>query len=276
MSVQRIGTDCLRLAMRSYRRCSLCEHRCGVDRAAGQRGFCQAPAEARVYRCRVECGEEVELIPSQLLYLSGCNLRCVFCIGEADAFDPLRGQPLTSRLLAEVAANARERGARNIQWVGGEPTIHLPAILEAMAGCHPQLPIVWKSNFFATVETFTLLSGVVDVYVADLKFGNDTCAQQIAGVDRYMPIVTRNLLWAAQEGRLIVRHLLLPGHFDCCYRPIVDWMRRHLPTTPLRIMAGYLPRWRAASRRELAAPLGREIGPQAVALAQANGLDVIV
>jgi len=275
MSAQRIGTERLRLALQQYRHCLLCEHRCGVDRAGGERGFCEAPREARVYRYRVECGEEVELIPSQLLYLSGCNLRCVFCIGEADAFDPQRGQLLTSQLLAEVIVAGHEQGARNIQWVGGEPTIHLPAILAAMADCDSQLPVVWKSNFFGTIEGFALLDGVVDVYVADLKFGNDTCARQIAGVDRYMQIVTRNLLVAAQGTRLIVRHLLLPGHLECCYRPIVDWMCRHMPTVPLRIMAGYLPRWRATCHRELASPLGRELGARAVALARAKGLNVI-
>ena len=276
MSGQTIGVDRLRLARRQYRHCLLCEHRCGVDRAGGERGFCEATAEARVYRHRVECGEEIELIPSQLLYLSGCNLRCVFCLGEADAFDPQRGRLLTSQFLAEAVAAGCQRGARTIQWVGGEPTIHLPAILAAMAGCNRRLPIVWKSNFYGTIEGFALLDDVVDVYVADLKFGNDACARQIAGVDGYMQIVARNLLLAARRARLIVRHLLLPGHFECCYRPIVDWMRRCLPATPLRIMTGYLPRWQAVHCPDLASPLGREVGDQAVALAREKGLNVIV
>ena len=271
-----VEVESLGLTRQEYRHCMLCEHRCGVDRVSGERGFCEATAEARVYRCRVECGEEVELIPSQLLYLSGCNLRCVFCIGEADAFDPQRGRPLSGQLLAEAVAAGCERGARNIQWVGGEPTIHLPAILEAMADCDRLLPVVWKSNFFGTLEGFALLDGLVDVYVADLKFGNDTCARRIAGVDGYMQIVTRNLLQAAQGTRLIVRHLLLPGHLECCFRPIVDWMYRHLPTVPLRIMTGYLPRWRAACHQELASPLGREVGDQAIAFAREKGLNVIV
>ena len=276
MSSQAIDAERLKLARQEYRHCLLCEHRCGVDRAGGERGFCEATAEARVYRCRVECGEEIELIPSQLLYLSGCNLRCAFCIGEADAFDPQRGRLLTSQFLAEAIVNGGRQGAKNIQWVGGEPTIHLPAILAAMAGCDRLLPVVWKSNFYGTIEGFALLDGVVDVFVADLKFGNDTCARRIAGVDGYMEIITRNLLLAAQGARLIVRHLLLPGHLECCYRPIVDWMCRHLPAVPLRIMAGYLPRWQAAGYLELASPLGREVGAQAVALAREKGLNVIV
>jgi putative pyruvate formate lyase activating enzyme len=270
-----IEAERLQLSRKEYRHCLLCEHRCGVDRTIGERGFCEATAEARVYRCRVECGEEVELIPSQLFYLSGCNLRCAFCIGEADAFDPGRGQLLTSQSLIELIAIGNRQGAKNIQWVGGEPTIHLPAILEALAGCDRLPLIVWKSNFFGTIGGFALLDGIVDTYVADFKFGNNICAAQIAGVDGYMQVVTRNLLQAVQKARLIVRHLLLPGHLECCYRPIVDWMSAHLPTVPLRVMTGYLPRWQAARRQELASPLGREVGTQAITLAREKGLKVI-
>ena len=217
----------------------------------------------------------MELIPSHLFYLSGCNLRCAFCIGEANAFDPLQGRPLTHRLLAEMIVEGHNAGARNIQWVGGEPTIHIPAILDAMAGHDRLPPVVWKSNFYGTMEAFALLDGVVDVYIADFKFGNDACAQRIAGIDGYLCTVTRNLLLAAQRTHLIVRHLLLPGHFDCCYRPIVEWMRRWLPATALRILGGYLPRWHAACHTELVAPLEKGAGARAVALAIEKGLNVI-
>jgi putative pyruvate formate lyase activating enzyme len=223
----------------------------------------------------VECGEEVEIIPSQLLYLSGCNLRCLFCIGETDAFDPRRGEILDSDFLANAVTSGIRNGARNIQWVGGEPNVHLPTILKAMAGCNSLLPIVWKSNFFGTIEAFALLDGLVDVYIADLKFGNDSCARRISDVDGYMGIVTRNLSITAPKARLIVRHLLLPGHFECCFRPIVDWMSRHLPFVPLRIMGGYLPRWKAIHDKELASPLARDVEAKARALAQQKGLTVI-
>jgi putative pyruvate formate lyase activating enzyme len=269
------GVELAQRAMRAYRHCLLCEHRCGVDRANGELGRCRAKEHARIYRRRVEYGEEVELIPSQLLYLSGCNLRCAFCIGEADAFDPQRGELLTSRVLTEAIAAGRQQGARNIQWVGGEPTIHLPAILRTMADCGPLLPVVWKSNFYGTAESFAMLDGVVDVYVADFKFGNDGCAGRIAGVERYVATVTRNLLLAGSAARLIVRHLLLPGHFDCCWRPIVDWLGRNMPAVPLRVLAGYLPRWRAVCYKELAGPLPRGVAARAVALAAEKGLKVI-
>jgi len=263
-------------AQSHLRECSLCEHRCGVDRAAGQRGPCQAEASARVFRHRIEFGEELELIPSHLFYVSGCDLRCMFCIAEANAFDPRRGNLLQARQFAELVRWGQSRGARNIQWVGGEPTIHLPAILEAMAGCDRLPPVVWKSDFHGTPAAFELLDGIVDVYVADFKFGNDHCAGRMASVENYVSIVTRNLRLAAAQTDLIVRHLLLPGHFDCCYWPIVAWMEQHLPQAKFSIRDGYLPRWRAAHDQDLGGMLDRDAGPRARALASQHGLNLVI
>lgn len=63
---------------------------------AGERGSCKAGTAANVFRHRIEYGEELELVPSHLFYLSGCDLRCGFCIAGINAFDPSRGVPLTS------------------------------------------------------------------------------------------------------------------------------------------------------------------------------------
>jgi putative pyruvate formate lyase activating enzyme len=253
----------------------LCEHDCRVDRRDGERGVCKADAEPRVFRHRVEVGEELELIPSHLFYLSGCDLRCAFCIAEERAFNPRLGTPLTAEYLAEAVEWGRARGARNLQWVGGEPTIHLPGILAAMADCRDLPPVVWKSDFHGAPTAFELLDGVVDVYVADFKFGNDRCAARIAGVADYLAIVARNLTIAAGQADLIVRHLLLPGHFDCCYRPVVAWMKAHLPDTKFSIRDGYLPRWTARRDLQLGRRLPAGAGQAARELARDEGLRVI-
>ena len=262
-------------ALACYKNCALCEHRCRVDRTIGDIGFCKAGNTANVFRHRIEYGEELELVPSHLFYLSGCDLRCGFCIAGINAFDPSRGSKLTSGFFNDAVRWGQDRGARNIQWVGGEPTIHLPAILDVMSRC-PQLPpVVWKSDFYGTPEVFELLSGVVDVYVADFKFGNDSCARRLAGIDNYLSIVTRNLTIAASQSKLIVRHLLLPGHAECCYRPIVHWLRHNLPSAPLSLRDSYLPSWRASRFADLAHPLDPRDGKEALDLANRMGLKVI-
>jgi putative pyruvate formate lyase activating enzyme len=156
-----------------------------------------------------------------------------------------------------------ERGARNIQWVGGEPTIHIPAVLDVMSQCPNLPPVVWKSDFYFTPQALDLLDGAVDVYVADFKFGNDNCARKLAGIDDYVEVITRNLLLTSTRARLIVRHLLLPGHEECCYRPIVDWMAQNLPKTPFSLRDGYLPSWRARSLPQLDRPLEKDAGARA-------------
>ena len=265
----------LERARSHYRGCELCEHRCAADRLAGQRGPCSAGVATRVFRHRVEYGEEVELVPSHLFYLSGCDLRCVFCIAGLNAFDPSRGRELTSDFFNAAVEWGKEQGARNIQWVGGEPTIHLPAILEVMSQCPSLPPVVWKSDFHFTPEALELLDGAVDVYVADFKFGNDQCARKLAGIDNYTRIIQRNLIAAANQSRLIVRHLLLPRHMDCCYRPIVNWMRDNLPQTPFSLREGYLPSWRAKHFGDLAKPLEPGAARQAMDIARDSRLAVI-
>lgn len=169
----------------------------------------------------------------------------------------------------------RDQGARTLQWVGGEPTIHLPAVLRSMAAL-PALPrIVWKSDFYGTPAAFELLEGVVDVYVADFKFGNDACARAIAGVDRYFEVVTRNLHQAAGQGDLIVRHLRLPGHMDCCFRRVVAWMAESLPRAKFSLRDGYRPHWTAKNDASLSRSIAADERAAALRLARSAHLNLI-
>jgi putative pyruvate formate lyase activating enzyme len=87
--------------------------------------------------------------------------------------------------------------------------------------------------------------------------------------------VTRNLSIAAAQGDLIVRHLLLPGHMDCCYRPIVDYMSRELPNTKFSIRDGYLPRWQARHYGSLANALDAQSAADCLELASSLGLNIV-
>jgi putative pyruvate formate lyase activating enzyme len=267
--------DRLNRAQIHNRECNLCEHRCGVDRTVPHLGVCKAGERPNVFRQRVEYGDERELAPSHLFYLSGCDLRCVFCINELNAFDPRRGVPLTREFFGPAVANGLREGARTLQWVGGEPTIHLPAILDVMAECDVLPRIVWKTDLHGTPEALALLDGVADVYLADFKFGNDRCAQRLAKVERYVSILQRNLRQVSRQGDLIVRHLLLPGHLDCCVRPIIQWLAAELPMAKFSLRDGYLPHWEAGRYLELARPIEIEDAGRARELAIQAGLRLV-
>jgi putative pyruvate formate lyase activating enzyme len=136
-------------------------------------------------------------------------------------------------------------------------------------------PVVWKSDFYSTPEALELLDGAVDIYLPDFKFGNDVCARRLAGVDRYFDVVTRNLKIAFCQGDLIIRHLLLPGHFECCYCPIVNWIGANLTEAKFSVRDGYLPRWQADRHSELSRPLGRDDGERARDFARNAGLRLV-
>jgi putative pyruvate formate lyase activating enzyme len=237
-------------AREMLRSCSLCERRCGVDRTAGERAPCGLGEETWCFKRHVSFAEELELLPSYMVYLGGCNFRCRFCIQAPDCFDPRRGTRVHPAQDALDFADAVRQGARTINLLGGEPSLHLHTILEIAAAAKTPLPLLLNSNMYMSPEVVQLLDGVVALYVADFKFGNDVCAKELAGVDRYVEVVTRNLRLAASKANVIVRHLLMPGHHDCCFRPVAEWMAEFLPGIRFELMKSYVPGWRAAGRHD--------------------------
>lgn len=246
--------------------CHLCLHGCGVDRHAGERGACGLGITSRCYAAYLSLADEPELLPCQLVYLAGCNLRCSFCVQAPEAFEPAAGAPVDIPRLAAELVECWRSGARTVQLVGGEPSLHphtLLALAAELRAAAPTLPLVLKSNYCMSGVCRELLDGVFPIHVADLKFGPGDCGERLAGSTGYWEQVTCGLRWAAGQGRLIVRHLLMPGHLDCCLAPAARWVRDELPGAGFRLQPGFLPAWEAA-----AVGLGR---PVAVAELRAAG-----
>jgi len=258
------------IARRLLRACVLCERRCGVDRIRSGRGYCGCGIEARVYFAGLLVGEEPEISPSFCVFPSGCNFHCSSCcVGEENAH-PERGEPLRAQAIDTWLGLPENAGARTLSLIGGEPTVHLYAILRALARTRSHLPLVWNSNFYFSTETALLLDGVIDVFVADCHFGSDHCARRLAGLANHFAVVTRNLLWSAQRSRLILRHLALPGHIACCTRPVLEWAAAHL-AVPVHVMCNYVPP-RTAQRGELARSLTSAEMEAAISCASELGL----
>jgi putative pyruvate formate lyase activating enzyme len=231
-------------ARKQLAQCRLCAFECGVDRTAEAAGVCASDATPRVFHEGIEWAGEADLVPTYTISLSGCNMACSFCLTGGPSQDGRAGVPLDPAAVAErIAAN--RPALRSVTILGGEPSIHLDGALEIAARVPADVTLVWKTNAYASAGALAILEGVPDVVLADYKFGNDDCAARLARVPRYSEVVRSNLLWAARTGRLIVRHLAMPGHLDCCLAGVADWMSRELPGTPLSLMTGYLPVFRA-------------------------------
>jgi len=226
-------------------RCEVCELRCGVDRLAGQRARCGLGGASHLYKSYISLNEEPGLSPALRVFLGGCNFRCPWCDEAPQAFDDTGGVVNARTWAAELHA-AVSAGVRCISVLGGEPTLHVHTLLALAAAAERPLPIALNTNLYMTPEVLDLLDGVATHWLADFKFGNDACARRFAGVPDYLRVVTRNLRRLGAASGLIVRHVLLPGHFDCCFRPVIAWLGTELPGTRFQLYPGYVPCGRAA------------------------------
>lgn len=223
------------------RNCLLCHHHCGVDRSSGQRGRCQAGEEVHYFSAQMEATDEMDFVPSYEIALGGCDLRCVFCNTARESWNAKGGLKFEIHTMEGKILRAIEEGARSVMVLGGEPTIHLPAVLQIASVVPDEVPLIYKTNGHFSTSAQALLEGVPDIWLVDYKFGNDDCARRLAGVEHYSFILKENLQWCASQGRLVIRHLLMPGHEICCWEPVAAWISEYLPGVAVSLRTGFWP-----------------------------------
>lgn len=237
--------------------------------------FAEAPASvAHCFRRFVSYGDEAEFVPTLRLYLAGCNFRCRFCNVAPECFIPDHGDPIDPEQIARECLDALDSGVKTITILGGEPTIHTDTILRIADAAGRPLPIVLNTNGSFPPEAIGRLAHVIQTWVVDFKFGNDECAHRLARVKDYLATVTSNLVALHAMGRLHVRHLLMPGHVQCCFEPAASWLNDRLPGARLHLMTGYVPGWKAVNDPRLGRLLSREEIDSAIGfLRTTNNLD---
>ncbi len=263
------------LAHRMLLSCRMCERRCGIDRTAGETGYCGVGETSRVASNFLHFGEEPELVPSHTIFFAGCTFHCAYCQNWDIAMDARAGIPADPVFLADSLREGMRQGSRNANFVGGNPDPNLHTILDtiiALAGEGKYLPMVWNSNMYTSQEAMRLLDGVMDVYLADFRYGNDECAVRYSDASDYFPVVSRNLLAAYRQGDVMLRQLILPGHLECCTSRIMSWVAGNMPDIYFNLMFQYRPEYRAALYPEIdRRPSPRE-KMEAVELARRYGI----
>jgi len=264
----------IEIANRILEKCHFCTRRCGVNRLAGELGlWCKCGTQITVSTIFEHMGEEPELVPSGTIFTLGCTMRCKHCQNWTISQWFEQGEIYTPERLAKAIEHLRKSGCRNANLVGGEPTPWLEQWLETFRHVGVNVPIVWNSNSYYSEETARLLTGFVDVYLLDFKYGNNECAKRISEAPDYWEVCTRNHLHGGKYGDLLIRVLVLPEHLECCTRVILNWISKHLGTwVRTNVMFQYRPEWRAQEIPELRRRLTRNETERAVQLAKEAGL----
>ena len=218
----------------NYVNCDLCPRQCGVNRAAGQLGYCRCPAEAVVARAMLHKWEEPALAGSGgsgAVFFGGCTLGCRYCQNIAISKKPV-GRAVDSQQLRAIMEELIAQGAENIDLV--TPTQYLPTVLPALSPKLP-VPVVYNCGGYEQVQTIRALEGLVDIYLPDLKYADDALAARLSGAPDYFAqaaaaireMVRQTGAPQWQGDRLvkgvIVRHLILPGHVENSLK-VLDWL----------------------------------------------------
>jgi len=273
------------LARRLHSKCEICERRCRARRSEGEAGHCGV-LEARVTSEFLHTGEEPDLVPSYTVFFAGCTFECVYCQNWEISTRPRSGvviPPLEMAQMIERRAGAsggsglrrdRSTGARNVNWVGGDPSSNLLYILQTLRECRANIPQVWNSNMYLSEESMTLLEGVVDVYLTDFKYGNDACASRLSNSPDYLRIVARNHLLGRAHAEMMIRHLVLPGHVECCTRPVLTWIASNLKDVKVNVMAQYRPEHMARAHPDISRRLRASEYEDAIGIAEDLGLEL--
>jgi putative pyruvate formate lyase activating enzyme len=241
-----------------YSPCLLCPRNCGVDRLAGEAGFCGEDAVLRIAFAGLHKGEEPPLVGtggSGTIFVSGCNLGCVFCqnyqISQGERGERL-GKAVSAEDFAGICAALRDKGAENINIVTGSHAV--PAIIEGICAARRagvRLPVLWNSSAYENVETLELLRDYVDIFLPDLKTLDSGIAAEFFNAPNY-PIIAQaailkmcEIAQASAGGdvreKVIVRHLILPGHLEST-REVLRWFADNAKGRALlSLMTQYTP-----------------------------------
>lgn len=250
--------------------CRLCPRECGVNRLGGVDGFCRAPGAALVISSfHPHFGEERPLVGrggSGTIFLTHCNLRCVFCQNWEISHLGI-GYGTTIDDYARMMLRLQEVGCHNINIV--TPTHYSPHTLLALdaAAAHGlRLPIVYNTSGWERLEVLALLDGIVDIYLPDFKYWeSDMAAKYSAGAENY-PEVTRAAILemhrqvgvakptaeGIMQRGLMIRHLVMPNNIGGSEK-VMEWIAENLPKdTYVNIMAQYTPANKAFDYPEIA------------------------
>lgn len=273
--------------------CNICPRQCGVNRLAGERGFCHSAYLPIVAAVCAHHGEEPPISGSKgsgTIFFGNCNMRCVYCQNHQISQNWKRQQSreMDFRALAECMLYLQdELGCHNINFVS--PSHFVPQLVRALSEAIPlglRIPLVYNSSGYDYIETLRELDGIIDIYLPDLRYASNKWARKFSQARDYVSHARTAIKeMYRQVGRLelddagiarrglIVRHLILPNGFAGSGESLT-WLAEEVsPEVTLSVMAQYFPAHRAARIASLSRTVSEEEYSAVIDLMDRLGLE---
>jgi len=268
--------------------CRVCPRECKIDRLKGELGNCKAGLTVKVSSYHQHFGEEPPLVGrhgSGTIFFTHCNLHCIFCQNYEISQLGI-GRETTLEQLAQMMLRLQELGCHNINFV--TPTPWVPQIVEAVSIAQQKglgVPLVYNCGGYESIETLTLLEGIVDIYMPDIKYADNAYAEKYSSAPQYWDVVKAalkemhrqvgNLIvknGVAQKG-LLIRHLVLPENIagsKKCFEFIAKELSKDTVVNP---MAQYYPTFKANRFPEIDRRITTQEYREALEELEKHGLD---
>jgi putative pyruvate formate lyase activating enzyme len=248
--------------------CRVCPRECGVNRLKDEKsGFCRSGLNPVISSGSPHHGEEPPLSGTKgsgTIFFANCNLKCTYC----------QNYPISQlgngaeRTVGELACQMvwlQEQGCHNLNLV--TPTHFMPQILRALGIARERgfsLPIVYNTSGYESVEALRLLDGIVDIYLPDMRYADDTVGLKYSGAPHYAGInrsgikemyrQVGNLVLdangVAQRG-LIIRHLVLPGGISGTEGVMKFLAEEVSKDVHISLMSQYFPAYKANENKDI-------------------------
>ena len=237
--------------------CRVCPRLCKVDRLSNEKGICRTGAKAAVSSYAPHFGEESPLVGSGgsgTIFLTNCNLLCVFC-QNYEISHLGQGVETEEGQLSSMMMSLQRQGCHNINFV--TPSHVVPQIIAALPKAIEKgltVPLVYNSSGYDSLETLKLLEGIVDIYMPDFKFWTKASGKRYAKAPDYSEVAQEAILeMHRQVGDLVlddeglavkgllVRHLVMPGCLEET-REILRFLAQEISVdTYVNVMDQYRP-----------------------------------
>ncbi len=268
--------------------CQICPRRCKVNRLEGKVGVCKIGSLPKVSSYNPHFGEEPPLVGthgSGTIFITSCNLGCVFC-QNYDISHIGKGYEISTQRFAHMMVELQSMGCHNINFV--TPTHVVPQILEALPIAINEglkIPLVYNTGGYDLVETLQLLEGVFDIYMPDFKFSDDDVAAWLCKARDYPQVAMKAIkemhrqvgdlvvdAHGIAERGLIVRHLVMPNGLAGTHKAMQFLARKISPNTYVNIMDQYHPCALACKYPEINRRISVEEFENALHIAREEGL----
>lgn len=278
-----------------YRRmepCMLCPRNCNVNRLEGETGTCNTANRAMVSSYGPHFGEEEVLVGSYgsgTIFFTNCNLLCTFC-QNYDISHLGRGKETNNEEIADMMLELQNRGCHNINFV--TPSHVIPQVAGALTIAAERglnIPLVYNSGGYDSVESLKLLEGIIDIYMPDFKFSDPDIAEATCDARDYFEVAKNAVkemhrqvgdLKTDDNGLayrgLIIRHLLMPED-SAGTEEIMDFIAGEISKNSyINIMDQYFPRGKVEAGSGIDRPVTYGEDRRARKIAREKGLERIV